>query len=173
MDFYHLVRKHRSTILREWVDCILRTYPAETYDFINRKRDNLFMQTVGGVFECSCAKILDGIIEGWGRESLLRHIDEIVRIRAVQEFSPSEAVGFFLDLKEIIRKTLHREIEENNLYGALFEIEAKIDDLCKAAFDVFMECRERIYELKANELRNWTYRIIENSGMVRQVSPES
>jgi hypothetical protein len=170
MNFCHLLEKHRKAILREWVDSILKTYPAETYDFIT-KRKNFFMQTVGQIFNHSCEKILESLLRDEKPEDLRKYIDDIVRLRAVQDFKPSEAVGFFFNLKKIIRERFSREISENGLYDELLEFESSIDNACSVAFDVFMECREKLYELKANELRNWTYRIIENSGMVRKTQP--
>jgi len=170
MNFCHLLERHRKAILQEWVDSILKTYPTETYDFIT-KRENFFMQTVGQIFSDSCEKIFDGLLRRENPEDLRKYIDDIIRIRAVQEFKPSQAAGFFFNLKKIIRERLSREISKNNLYDELFEFEMSVDGACNVAFDIFMECREKIYELKANELRNWTYRIIENSGMVRKIQP--
>ena len=40
------------------------------------------------------------------------------------------------------------------------------------AFDIYMACREKIYELKANEMRNWTYRAVKHSKAYREVKAD-
>ena len=40
----------------------------------------------------------------------------------------------------------------------------KIDDIVLIAFDIFMGCREKIYEIKANEERNKIYKAFATSG---------
>jgi hypothetical protein len=35
-----------------------------------------------------------------------------------------------------------------------------------------MRCREQIYDLKANEMRNWTYRLLKRAKMVKEVPAE-
>jgi len=51
----------------------------------------------------------------------------------------------------------------------LKEIELRIDSLALLAFDLFMACREKIYELKANEARNMTYRLLQKAKLVCEV----
>jgi len=36
----------------------------------------------------------------------------------------------------------------------LLELEQKIDDMSLLAFDIYMKCREKLYELKATELQD-------------------
>jgi len=39
-------------------------------------------------------------------------------------------------------------------------------------FDIYMMCREKIYELKANEVRNRTYRAFKRANLITENSPE-
>jgi len=52
----------------------------------------------------------------------------------------------------------------------LLEFESKIDQLCLLAFDLYMDCKEKIYELSANETRNRTFRAFERAGLITDVS---
>jgi len=40
------------------------------------------------------------------------------------------------------------------------------------SFDIYMKCREKIYELKTDELRRMTYRLLQKANLVREVRGE-
>jgi hypothetical protein len=47
--------------------------------------------------------------------------------------------------------------------------ESKVDSLSLIAFDKFMECREKIYQLRATEEKNRFYRAFERAGLVTEL----
>jgi putative component of toxin-antitoxin plasmid stabilization module len=59
-----------------------------------------------------------------------------------------------------------KDLRDTGLSRQLLEIEARIDRLGLAAFDQYMACREKIYELKANEARDRTFRAFERAGLI-------
>ncbi|MEW6715073.1 MAG: RsbRD N-terminal domain-containing protein, partial [Nitrospirota bacterium] len=89
-----------------------------------------------------------------------------------QEFSPSKALSFLFLLKKVIRAEVSNEAREYHLFDELSAIESRIDELVNISFDIYMQCREKIYELKANEMRNWTYRLLQNTNMVKEAEAE-
>jgi hypothetical protein len=66
-----------------------------------------------------------------------------VRIRAVQNFTPSQAIGFVFDLKGLIRAMAPADRQASK---EMVVIESRIDALALLAFDLYMSCREKIYE---------------------------
>jgi hypothetical protein len=77
-------------------------------------------------------------------------IDGIVRIRAVQEFTPSAAVGFVYTLRGILREELADAALDPAGHAAL---ERGVDRLALVAFDVYMQCREKIFEIRVREIK--------------------
>jgi hypothetical protein len=76
-------------------------------------------------------------------------LESIVRLRAVQDFTPSQAVGFVYLLREIFQEELAgREPPD---------VQKRIDEIALRAFDLFMKCREEIYEIKAREAQRKLY----------------
>jgi len=73
-----------------------------------------------------------------------------VRIRAVQEFSPSAAVGFVYALRGILREELASAGLDAAGHAA---VESGVDRLALAAFDAYMKCREKIFEIRVREIR--------------------
>ena len=87
-------------------------------------------------------------------------------MRAVQDFVPSQAVSFLFLLKKVLRDEFESEIHENGLARELLVIESRIDDLALLSFDIFMKCREKIYDLKAMELSNQTYTLLKKAKLI-------
>ena len=75
-------------------------------------------------------------------------LDAVVRIRAVQDISPSEAVGFVIQLRSILR--------QQPAGFDLVLLENRIDGLTLAAFDKYMECREQILAARLHEKERLT-----------------
>ncbi len=51
----------------------------------------------------------------------------------------------------------------------LAALESRIDDMALLAFDLFMGCREKIYELRANEVRNRTVRLLKKADLIVEI----
>jgi hypothetical protein len=100
--------------------------------------------------------LLDGLLEDWPAEQLDEALDGIVRIRAVQDLAPSRALEFVFLLKHAVR-----EVEGDGSTAMLAEVDAAVDRLALRAFDAYMRCRERVYALRADELRRRTAKLLE------------
>jgi len=73
------------------------------------------------------------------------HLREICKVKAVLAQTPSEALGFILELKGILRLVLNEK--------ELQDLDKRIDQLVLLAFDEYSDCRERLMEVKINEVR--------------------
>ena len=73
---------------------------------------------------------------------------------------------------ELIRDIVKKELGKADAPGELLLFEDKIDNLGLAAFDVFVECREQIYEIKANQERSKVFRAFERAGLVTEIREE-
>jgi hypothetical protein len=167
MNLEKLITDRKSAILGRWFDLSIASYPEETAHFLKSKK-NRFANPVGYILSQELTPILDGLLQGVESQTLRPFLDNIIRIRAVQDFSPSQALSFVFSLKEVIRQDLDEEIRENRLEKPLLELESRIDALALLAFDLFMQCREKIYDLKANEMKNRTVRLLKRAKLVAE-----
>jgi hypothetical protein len=138
----------RAAILERWFQAVLATYPPDAARFMAGGKDR-FQNPVGHTIRDGLAALLDGLAAGRAGEGAAG-LDDIVRIRAVQELAPSTAVAFVYDLRGILRE----ELAGGGL-GAddLAAFDVAIDRLALAAFDVYMQCRQRLFDIRARELR--------------------
>ena len=146
----------KSAIVKEWLARTLESYPKHSCRFLSQEKDP-FRNPVGVTLAEAFGALFDQLIEGPEATTLSRLLEPIVRIRAVQDFSPSQAVAFLFLLKRVMRGTLGDELRCDPHGEGLAMVEARIDDMALLAFDLFMKCREQICQIKANEAKRRTF----------------
>ena len=152
MGVKNLLLQNRSAIVQKWFDRIVKTYPANSQKFIKQQKDR-FANPVGSIILQGIEGLYEELLREMDSEKVTKYLDPVMRIQAVQGFSPSEALSFIPSLKKIVREELSREIQERRLLEDLGEFESRIDRLTLLAFDSYMKCREKIYEIRLGELR--------------------
>jgi hypothetical protein len=161
MRLNNLLREKKSTILKKWWELILQTYPSEAETQL--KQDDPFTNPVGYNIKHAIDDIFRGLIERMDTmdvENASSFLTNLIRIRAVQDFTPARAISFIFLLKRVIREELKSEIPSDMSYEELLAFESKIDEIALSCFDLYMKCREKIYELKADELRRMTFGLL-------------
>lgn len=158
------LKMNRSSILKVWRNLIIETYHSETQKFL-KEQGNAFANPVGAAISGTVENLYDWLLgeSDYSREKACFHLDCVVRIRAVQEFCPADAVGFVFLLKTAVRGALKKEANSEAMYGELLAFESKVDDLALMAFDVYAKCRDKLHEIRSMELRNRTSRILERA----------
>ena len=66
----------------------------------------------------------------------------------------------FRSLKGVIRDALKDEIQEKKSFRELLTVEKRIDQMALLSFDIYVSCREKIYQIQANESKNQTHMLI-------------
>ena len=152
MSLNELLINHKDTIHKRWLELIFDTYPPDATGFLRNKK-NPFGNPVGAALRDGTTIILDELCGDMNGEQVSLGLDRIIRIRAVQEFHPSQAVAFVFLLKNAIADKIGAELAALDARDGLFDLWAKIDRLALAAFDVHMECRETVNRIRLSEAR--------------------
>ena len=172
MRLNNLLAQEKTAVVKKWFVSAIDTYPTDTAKFLKRQKDP-FANPVGRTIYRGLEALFDQLLGDMDYETIASFLDPIVRIRAVQNFSPSQATSFIFFLKDVVRRHLEKEISEERLFNELLSFESKIDKLSLIAFNMYMQCREKIYELKANEMKNRTFRAFERAGLVSEIPADS
>jgi hypothetical protein len=157
-----LSQEDRMEVLARWFDRIVDHYPAETASFL-RGRSDPFANPVGAGLRDELAPILDAMLDGRDPHEVEAAIDRIVRVRALQEMSPSRAVGFIVELKEVYDEVVDSATNEAK---AIFD--TRVDGMLLAAFDVYSRCREQVYDIRVKEIRNRSLKVMERLNSWRE-----
>jgi len=163
-----LLEKRRSAILGRWTQLILETYPINTQRFLKKQKDQ-FSNPVGYTISKEVKNLYEELLQGIDSARVSPIIERIIRVRAIQDFSPSKAVAFIFLLKRVIREELEKEIQENQVFDEFLMLESSLDDLALLAFDIYMECREKIYEIRANEAKNQVSGLLRRAGLTYEI----
>jgi hypothetical protein len=142
-----LLERKRAHIEEEFFNRIASSYPEETASFLAKKCDP-FLNPVGATIKQATTAIVDGLLDELPVNKIAPSIEQIVKIRAVQDFTASEAVSFLLFLKEVIRDELQPESADPGLNAALDHLTRRLDGLMLIAFDSYVACRDRIKEIQ-------------------------
>lgn len=155
------LKEHRQAVFDRWFDAVIAGYPEKTGEFLRKQKDPFANPVAAGLRE-GLDRIVSGLAEGRESADLEEALDLVIRVRAVQEFSPAEAVGIFFDLKEIVRDVLDVGSKGAPPIAAdLADFDRAVDRLGLAAFDVYMKCREELWAIRAREIRNQSVGIME------------
>ncbi|MFN3395921.1 MAG: RsbRD N-terminal domain-containing protein [Thermodesulfovibrionales bacterium] len=164
MSLREILFAKRSNIIRQWFDEILSSYPPDTVNFLKSQKDP-FSNPVGNTIRQGIEDLFNELIGDSPIFELSPVMDNIIRIRAVQDFTPSQAVFFIFGLKDILRRELKEELK-NGLSQEYMDFEKRIDNLALLSFDLFIQCREKIYELKAKEVKDMTFKLLERAKII-------
>ena len=93
MVLENLLLQNKTPILKRWFDLILETYPADTAAMM-RKDGNRFTNPVASTISREIEVLFKQLCEGIRNGECQASLDAILKIRSVQDFSPSKAVGF-------------------------------------------------------------------------------
>ena len=168
-----LLKRERARLIKNWFTAIVKTYPEETTRFLNAEKDP-FANPVGAAIREGIEGIFDLLLqETPPSENPAPFLDKIIRIRAVQDYSPSESLSFVFSLKSSVRDVLKKEIGQKMLAQELASFDSRVDRLALMAFDVYMKCREEIYELRVQELRRSRDSAVRMMGGGRRPSREA
>jgi len=168
MSLNDLLARRKTRIIKDWFALAVETYPPDTASFLKRQKDP-FANPVGRTVSLGLEALFNELLKEMDYEIITSFLDPIIRIRAIQNFSPAQAVSFIFLLKKAIRENIKKEPLEEQFFNELLLFESKIDQLVMIAFNLYMECKEKIYDLKANEMRNSTYKAFKRAGLVREM----
>jgi len=166
-----LLEQKRSKILKKWFDAIMETYPTDTSGFLKDQKDK-FRNPVGHTFTEGIANIMEALITGEGFAEELPFLDDIIRVRAIQDFTPALALNFVFALKSVVREEMKKEIREFQLYDELLTFETKVDELALYAFNIYVKCREQLYELRTDELKRMTFTLLKKANLMSEIPEE-
>jgi hypothetical protein len=156
------LRHKKTEIVKKWFDTILESYPPDSINFFSRI-EKRFGNPVGYTIHQEIESLCDMVLaNGKGDdEQKAISLDNIIKIRTVQDFTASQAVKFIFLLKKIIREYRDPNDLSEQALTELLEVESRIDRLALEAFDTYMRCRDIISEIKVNESKRKISKLME------------
>lgn len=149
MNLPTLLEHKKKTIVAKWIDLLLDSYGSP--DFF-KKQKNRFANPIGTTISENLQILYDVLVGGGELGEAAGPLENIMKIRAVQDFSPSQSVFFVFLLKNIVQEELAREKNRGEILAGLADFYARIDKVALMAFDFYMDCRERLHQIRIKEV---------------------
>jgi len=163
MNSDNLLAEKKSKIIKKWRNAIIESYPEDSQGFLKREKSQ-FANPVGLTISTEIETLYDEIISGDNTEKISSCLDSIIRIRAVQDFKPSRAVAFVLQLKQIIKEELGNDHSDEMLI-----LDNRIDEIALLAFDIYSACRQKIFEIRVNEVKSQVGKLLERANLISEI----
>jgi hypothetical protein len=165
MKLERFLQDRKPQIIKKWCDLIIGSYPVDTQRFLCKEK-NRFANPVGRTVMEETEALVDALIQGDDAARIDSSLENIIKIRAVQDFKPSEAVAFVLQLKKILRELTPVQNGENDLPLMFRELEEKIDQMALTAFDIYSRCKQKLFEIRVNEQSRQFERLLARAKLI-------
>jgi len=138
-----LPTEKKNAVVAAWLARVIEDYSESSARFFRDEKDP-FRNPIGDAFRRGLPVLFDQLVGPMDPARLTPALEEIIRIRAVQDFTASQALTFIFQLKSVLREQLGDRPPE---------IEERIDEMALLAFDLYQQCREQLSEIKVNEIK--------------------
>jgi hypothetical protein len=143
--------ENKETLLNKWFHLVLEAYPKQTAKHLENLKSQ-FANPVGYNINEGLGIIYDELLqEKVSEDNLYKALDKILRIMAVQDVPPSQALSFMYKLKTVVREAVNKGADKT--VRDLLAYEDKIDQAVLLGFNIYLDCRETIYKMRLHEVK--------------------
>ncbi|MEG2004597.1 MAG: RsbRD N-terminal domain-containing protein [Bilophila sp.] len=153
MSAEDFVSARREQAIRAWTDAVYAMYPFETTGFIRTQKDR-FANPVGHATVAAAGEIYNAVCgQDVAMDTVHGALAELIRIRAVQDMRPEQAVGVLFLLKPVLRELFLVDMLASGKLDDYLEMESRLDSLVLIAFGMYVADREQVYAERVSEQR--------------------
>ena len=151
--FAEICRTEQEQILAKWSEAVFSAYPLDMTGF-SRTQSDQFRNPGGHATRLALQEIFMAVSGRISSEKLLREpLEMFVKLRAVQNFTPVQALGVVYLLKPLLRKRVLPACLQNGLLDEYLEAESRLDTAALLICDIYVASRERILEERIGEIK--------------------
>jgi len=161
------LKKYHDELLKAWFELLINSYPQESVKYFE-KHKNTFTNPVGSNIHLAMDNILKELSGEKDADKIYSELEMILRIRAVQDVKASQAVSFIMAFKPLLAKVLAPDLAKGEISQAQLEdFYGYIDTLAMLGFDIYVESRELIYQMRIKQIRE-TNDILQKANLLNE-----
>jgi hypothetical protein len=164
MALIDLLINKKSEILEGWREVLFNSYVPETTRFLKSQKDR-FANPIAYQLTRGLTGILEVILLDQEPDRAVTQFDEVLRLKALQDASPSRAMAFIFVLKSVLREKLAQELQDPAMAAEMLVFEARLDGLALLGFDAYMQRREKLCQVKVSEVKRKVSALLRRLGM--------
>ncbi len=153
MKLSKILQEHANSLISGWTEAVFSSYPEKASALLKGNADP-FTNPVASMVREAAAALLKALAgEDIDINATKDSLERFIKIRAVQQFSPSESIGVIYLLKPLLRKEILPLTEKGRAFHDYLELESRVDTLALLAFDMYTRDREKVAEIRIDEIR--------------------
>jgi len=160
MDILNYLKENSSEMIAKWQKAIIDTYPKDAGRFLSINKSQ-FGNPIGFSLQNDLPKIYNELIGDMNTDILNSSIEAIIKIRAVQDFTPTEASGFINLLKIIIISETKAMMTDKAFADSYFDFDNRITQIIGIAFEKYLEMKLKLSEIQIREVKSRNERMME------------
>jgi hypothetical protein len=153
-------------LARKWADLVLGTYPEQT-QAVWRTNHDPFSNPVGAAILRATSELMPLLVTWNDAEAVAKSLDQLIKIRAVQDFAPSRALSFVFLLKKLLRQEFMESLAANGALEELMRFETRVDNLAVIAFDLYVAARDQISRMRVEEVKRAHKNIVRRANLMK------
>ncbi|NDV23905.1 RsbRD N-terminal domain-containing protein [Desulfovibrio sp. JC022] len=169
MSLVQKLSERKEDLTEKWYELILSSYPKETQDVWRSNKDR-FTNPVGVTIKKVAGELFDLILEWKSADDLAKSLEELIKIRTVQDFAPSKALSFVFLFKKLLRDEFMEELKSEGKLDELLAFEARIDNLGLIAFDIYTKNRDLIAQMRIEEVKRSHHMLLRRVNKIEDAS---
>ncbi len=154
MKLNQALKNKEEKILSLWVERTLDSYISS--GFFKRSTDK-FANPVGANIKEGLTRLFRHLVKGDEQQQYVEPLDQVIRIRAVQEFTPAQAVAPIFELKWVVKQVFSADKEYKPLLPELDTFDCDVDRAGLVAFDMYVQCRDRLHKARIREIKSGSF----------------
>jgi hypothetical protein len=159
MELTEALRQKQKDIQALWLERTLNSYTSP--GFFKKAKDP-FANPVGVNTRKALEDILALLLSGAEQNEFSDALDQLIRMRAVQDLTPAHAVAPLLELKWVIKQIFRNDEKTKSLLPDLDNLDCDIDRVALAGFDMYMQCREQLHQCRIREIKSGRSLIVDS-----------
>ena len=140
MNVQKIFREQRAVIVEGWINAGLFDL-SPSNDWLLRTKNDL-TNPVGDATMKPPASLVTIAGEHVTPQKIKHALDRFVRLRAVQQYTPSQGLGVFFLMKPLLREHILPLCREKEDLAEYLDAESRLDSVTLLAFDLYSAARE-------------------------------
>ena len=166
MGLEQRITERSKELADKWADLILGTYPPETQAVWKSNRER-FSNPVGHAIHTAATELIPLLLTWNDADAVALALTKLVKIRAVQDFSPSQALSFVFLFKKLLRQEFMKELAAQGALEELLAFETRVDNLAVIAFDLYVAARDQVQSMRVEEVKRAHTNIVRRANLMR------
>jgi hypothetical protein len=153
MDLIDFIKENNIKILDRWIDQVLGSYAPESRRILKQQQDQ-FANPIGYNVAQRLREFFIAFCDEEEPDKSAAALEPLIKIRAVQDFSPAQSVAFIFQFKEIVADEYNKAKEITFDTRQWLAFSGRVDMVALLVFDIYLACRERLYQTRINEIKS-------------------